>query len=369
MTDKYFPNEEEKKEAKRREFDHKARFIRASELTDERLERDKDQTSMSARWLQTSSPSRGYAGVLKLKDQLMDEYDDASLKEVFSGETISNDLGECYKIESLHDQRIDKIDSDKYVTGLSSNLQLVCGIGPVHESQLKEKGYLTVEDLMTHPRWSERAKRFLELLHDEDVRHLQNWMCRFIPRTHPQIYRSSAFFEEEDFLILDIETMGLFGRVIILLGLCRQCEEGVKITQYLLKDVSNEPSALLEASSAIRDGSALITYNGKAFDVPYIEDRLAFYGLNPPDEKIHYDLLHYSRRLWRGELPDCTLDSMERYLGVERNMDLPSSLVPLFYETYLNTGNPGPLVPIIEHNKQDLLTLVTLFSRIHEEWS
>jgi hypothetical protein len=34
---------------------------------------------------------------------------------------------------------------------------------------------------------------------------------------------------------------------------------------------------------------------------------------------------------------------------------------PEFYETYLRTGNCGPLVPIIEHNKQDVVSLALLF--------
>ena len=36
---------------------------------------------------------------------------------------------------------------------------------------------------------------------------------------------------------------------------------------------------------------------------------------------------------------------------------------------HLKTKNIGPLVAIVEHNKQDLVSLGTLFSRLFEEWN
>jgi hypothetical protein len=87
-------------------------------------------------------------------------------------------------------------------------------------------------------------------------------------------------------------------------------------------------------------------------------------------ERSHFDVLHFSRRAWRGQFPDCRLTTLERNLfGIERADDVPSSLVPEFYETYMRTGNAGPLIPIVEHNRMDLVTLANLFSRLHEEWS
>ena len=47
-------------------------------------------------------------------------------------------------------------------------------------------------------------------------------------------------------------------------------------------------------------------------------------------------------------------------MGIKREINIPGALVPHFYDTYLRTKNPGPLVAIVEHNKQDLLTLGTL---------
>ena len=61
--------------------------------------------------------------------------------------------------------------------------------------------------------------------------------------------------------------------------------------------------------------------------------------------------------------------TLEKYLlDIERIDDVPNTLVPDFYETYLKTENPGPLIPIIDHNKQDLISLASIFSRLWDEW-
>ena len=52
---------------------------------------------------------------------------------------------------------------------------------------------------------------------------------------------------------------------------------------------------------------------------------------------------------------------------MERHEDVPSGLVPDFYKTYLKTGNIGPLIPIIEHNRQDVVTLARLLSQLYQE--
>ncbi len=59
---------------------------------------------------------------------------------------------------------------------------------------------------------------------------------------------------------------------------------------------------------------------------------------------------------------------MEKYLfDFEREDDVPSSMVPSFYKTYDETGNIGPLIPIVEHNREDVITLARILSRLHTE--
>ena len=67
-------------------------------------------------------------------------------------------------------------------------------------------------------------------------------------------------------------------------------------------------------------------------------------------------------------MPNCKLQTLEKHLfDFERVDDVPSSLVPSFYKTYNETGNIGPLIPIIEHNREDVVTLARILSRLHTE--
>ena len=85
--------------------------------------------------------------------------------------------------------------------------------------------------------------------------------------------------------------------------------------------------------------------------------------------KYHLNLLHFSRRAWKSKLPNCKLQTIEKHLfNFEREDDVPSSMVPSFYKTYNETGNIGPLIPIVEHNREDVVTLARILLSLHKEW-
>ena len=186
--------------------------------------------------------------------------------------------------------------------------------------------------------------------------------------SHPLVHYTAGLCNLEDFAIIDIETLGLSERPIILLGIAKPKEKNVCISQFLLRDIQDEPSAIWALTSQLTASSSLITFNGKSFDIPYIKQRLAYYGLDASLTYPHFDVLHFTRRALSSKLANCRLETVEKYLGIERKIDIPGAMVPHFYNTYLNTGNVGPLVAIVEHNKQDLITLGNLFSKLYEEW-
>jgi uncharacterized protein YprB with RNaseH-like and TPR domain len=202
-----------------------------------------------------------------------------------------------------------------------------------------------------------------------DVSSTQNWLWQRLPKSHPLIHYLAGFCKDEDFAIIDIETLGLSERPIILLGIAKPREKSVCISQFLLRDIQDEPSAIWALVSQLEPNASLITFNGKSFDIPYIKQRLAYYGMDASLNNPHFDVLHFTRRALRNKLADCRLETVEKYLGIKREINIPGALVPHFYDTYLRTRNVGPLVAIVEHNKQDLITLGNLFSQLYEEWS
>jgi len=82
-------------------------------------------------------------------------------------------------------------------------------------------------------------------------------------------------------------------------------------------------------------------------------------------DPAHLDLLHVCRRIWRDVLPNCRLQTLERRIcGRVRTADIPGSEIPEAYHEYVRTGNALEMLDVLEHNRQDLLTLAELMVRL-----
>ncbi|HVP36825.1 MAG TPA: ribonuclease H-like domain-containing protein [Terriglobales bacterium] len=309
-----------------------------------------------------------YYQALELKRELVERYGNQPLNKVISGEKISNRYGTFYHISEKIKEDSFKPEKEIVEEAILSFLSLLPGIREYREDQLKRSGYKNLLDLISHPRWGKEAEVVLQVVSDQDKLELQNLLSSRLPKSHPLIYGLSSFHPWEDFLFLDIETLGLFGgNLVILIGIAT-LEDGkkIKLDQFLALEVEEEIGLLKAFSEYLAKSKSLVSFNGKAFDVPFLEGRLRYYGIIPDLHKPHYDLLHFSRRVWRNQLPDFCLDTIERnILKEKRSTHLPSSLVPEFYSDYLKTKNYGLLKPIVEHNRQDVLTLVRIFSELH----
>ena len=303
----------------------------------------------------------------RVKKKYLKEYEGVKLDEAIAGTPVGGELGECYLIEGASDFSLSKIDRENARKALLSNLRLLRGIGEGTEKKLKTQGYRTVEDLLAHGRWRGEARRFMDIVDCGDARAIQRELWHWLPKSHPLNLHITAFTDVEKLVALDIETMGLFSRPIILFGAAFTKGDKIITRQFLARGVDEEAAAI-NAFCSLVEGSPLVSYNGRAFDVPYINQRRWYYDLGGDIENVHFDMLPFARRFFREKAPDARLTTIEKYLfGQERKDDVPGALVPEFYEEYLRTGNPGPLVPIIEHNRNDLVSLARLFSKFCED--
>jgi uncharacterized protein YprB with RNaseH-like and TPR domain len=307
-----------------------------------------------------------YMEGLRVKKKYLKRYEGLTLEDAIEGTAVSNEIGECYLIESSSDFSLSKIDREDARKALLSNLRLLRGIGAGTEHKLKKAGYRTIEDLLGHWRWRDEAGRLLSIIDAGDPCAIQREIWHWLPRSHPLNLHITAFTDVERLVALDIETMGLFSRPIILFGAAFTKGDRIVTRQYLARGVDEEAAAMGEFCALV-EGNPLVSYNGRAFDVPYINQRRWYYDLGGDIDNIHFDMLPFARRLLKAKAPDARLTTIEKYIfGQDRTDDVPGALVPEFYEEYLRTGNPGPLVPIIEHNRNDLVTLARLFSRFCE---
>ncbi|OPY39022.1 MAG: hypothetical protein A4E35_00254 [Methanoregula sp. PtaU1.Bin051] len=297
---------------------------------------------------------------------LLERYRNRPFEEVFSGTVEENEAGNSFSLRSRHPIAQARIDPEEYFTGVWRDLTLVHGIGKATERRLKARGYATIRDLARHPRFRPAAGRVIRKLEEPTSAGIMELIGSRHQRSHPMVLGAAGFHEPEDFVFVDIETLGLFSRPVILIGVGTVEGRHLAISQYLLRSVDEEPAALFAALSHLSDDrSALVTYNGKAFDLPYLQERLAYYGLGVVSGIPHFDCLHFARGMWRNRYPSLRLSALERELfGIVRKDDVPGQMVPEFYDTYLRTGNCGPLVPIVTHNRQDVLSLAMVFFRL-----
>jgi len=190
-----------------------------------------------------------------------------------------------------------------------------------------------------------------------------------------------------DALYVDLETCGFAGSAIFLVGLVRPVDGGLRLTQLLARTYAEEKAVLQALWNIAATCGLLVTFNGKSFDWPCVHDRSTLHhlGREPrmpgreagallgdrlgrndarPNPR-HVDLLHVSRRYWKGTMPNFRLQTLEQRLcGRFRIADIPSSEIPDAYASFVHSNEPGPMRSILHHNALDLITMVQITARL-----
>ena len=82
-------------------------------------------------------------------------------------------------------------------------------------------------------------------------------------------------------------------------------------------------------------------------------------------EMEQLDLLYPARRTWKKRIGSCRLSRVEELiLNQPREGDLPGSEAPRRYFEFLRTGEMELLSEVVEHNRQDIITLGTLLAHL-----
>lgn len=169
-------------------------------------------------------------------------------------------------------------------------------------------------------------------------------------------------------VFIDAETTGLAGGAgtyAFLIGVAFVQQGKIVIRQYFMQDFSQESALLHALAEHLAGSTGMVTFNGKAYDIPLLRNRVVMNRLKMDWNRfLHLDLLHASRRLWRPFTIDCRLGSMEQaILGFHRQGDIPGELIPALYFTSLRTGDLSGLKPVFQHNVLDLLSLARLVGK------
>ena len=180
--------------------------------------------------------------------------------------------------------------------------------------------------------------------------------------------------EIEQMLFLDTETTGLsggVGTVAFLVGLGWVRGGQFHTRQILMRDYASECMLLEDVARIAEPFAWVVTFNGKTFDLPLLHTRFLMNRMEDGLEELAgIDLLAPSRRLWRRRLKSVRLTNLEeKILHLERDNDLPGSEAPQRYFDYLKTRDEGPLEEVIEHNRQDVITMASLLKELCDAYA
>lgn len=162
---------------------------------------------------------------------------------------------------------------------------------------------------------------------------------------------------DTDAVILDIETTGLSRKkdLIITIGLLYVEDGAIVMEQYFAESLMDEVNLIEKFLEKIKSFDTVLTYNGDSFDIPFIREKINFYGLE--DFDVNQIDLYKTVRKYKDilGLQKINQKEVEKYLHIDRRENLKGSDVALLYKNFLLKGVSSE--EIILHNKWDLINL------------
>ena len=219
------------------------------------------------------------------------------------------------------------------------------GVGETTERRLWEAGVTTWEEFDGHvvgDRKAERIDRFVDTARER----LADGDARYFRETFPSgcHWRCYDNFREET-CFLDIETTGLDQRHHdVTVVSCHRAGE----TTTLVADRDLTADRL---QRELDDAKLLVTFNGKRFDVPFLEANFDV-DLDLP----HLDLMYTCKQLGLSG----GLKQIEQDIGIERDRpDISGQDAVRLWREH-ERGQDGSLETLISYNREDAVNLRTL---------
>jgi hypothetical protein len=172
----------------------------------------------------------------------------------------------------------------------------------------------------------------------------------------------SPFIPKEDFILFDIETTGLSHTKsnVILIGYITY--DGCNyILSQLFCENRREEKALLTAFKEIIDNKRYyISFNGRAFDIPYTNSRMHIHNIDCQMSKSrNLDLMRlvkHNKSFFNFD--DFKLKTVEKFLGIERQDTISGKESVDLYLEYEITRDSELERKILLHNYEDILYLM-----------
>jgi uncharacterized protein YprB with RNaseH-like and TPR domain len=225
----------------------------------------------------------------------------------------------------------------------------ISGIGPKKEERLWQAGIQTWDEAGTSPlnaplspQWLARVQKEIAISQE----HFLDQDASYFASRLPSQFQWRMFPEFRDVTAyLDIETTGLDGALhdITVIGLY----DGNHVHHFIRGENLND------FEDAVHQYKVLVTFNGRCFDVPFIE---RFFRTKL--EHAHIDLRFMLKSLgYGGGLKKCEME-----MGIDREglKGMDGFMAVLLWQHYRQTNDRKARDTLLAYNTQDIVNLETL---------
>ncbi len=172
------------------------------------------------------------------------------------------------------------------------------------------------------------------------------------------------YFRDMRIGVLDIETTGLNPALNhFILGGLYSISDGT-LHQFFAETRSEEEEALRSYLDIVCGLDMVITYNGRHFDLPFLEKRRRRYSDTPAALPYNLDLylVINGHSPIKRFVPNLKQKTVENYMGLwhSRDDEISGAESIELYNTYEKTQNPALGRKILLHNSDDILQLSRL---------
>ncbi|AEB75465.1 ribonuclease H-like domain-containing protein [Clostridium botulinum] len=171
-------------------------------------------------------------------------------------------------------------------------------------------------------------------------------------------------------IFFDIETTGFDkekASVILISGGWFDENNKFIIKQYFAESLDEEVQLLESFKKDVSKFHAWCSYNGRAFDEPFIKKRMDINNIDFTPPQDHIDLYRLIRPYYKQlGMERCNLKSVEKYLGIDRQDQIDGGMcVELYYE-FLTNKDIRLREVIMLHNYEDVLNLPFIFKLTYD---
>lgn len=229
---------------------------------------------------------------------------------------------------------------------LKNTFQHIPGIGARKEEDLWAKGIRSwddIEKLKSRVIKPDTAAMIARCIRESEKQFNNGNMPQYFSESLPSKLHWRLFPDlMESVCYLDIETTGMddFNNEITTIAMY----DGNRIRYYI------NGKNLNDFISDVMDYSLLVTYNGKSFDIPFIER-----SFDIKLDHAHIDLRYILASLgFKGGLKGC-----EAALGIDRKglKGVDGYFAVLLWNDYIKSGNTKALETLIAYNIEDVINL------------